>query len=999
MLELIRRLVVAPWTGSLLITSSVMANLLALATPLFVIQVLNRFLSVGEVSTLVALVSGALVAIFFEAILRASRYRLARAQSAVQDINLYTSVGSLLSEASPKTLQTQNQSLRVDWVEVLSRLQMGHGPQHICALLDVPFSLIFVLIIYLINPTLGYMAGGAAILMLLATLFVVKRDQTKQKKLAGENQTVASRLRNATVIGRRARLFTSAPNLMDQWRLLARGQIEMGRIQARRLSSQVTLSVLIQAGLTIAIISTGAILTLNGDLDVGSLIGANILAARALMPISRFATSYEAAETAKTARQTVGKLKRLPAEQNSRTALIGTVTGISARNATLRPIEGAVPYFARVDVAMQPGQLTAVFSEDDNAASAFLDMMAGLEQPDDGAALINDVNLEAVPFEWWRQQVGLIPARPEFQAASLFDNFQMVRAGTEEEVFNALQEAGVRKAVEAHPDGVNLSLTASMSSFPAEIRWRLGLARALYLGAPVLLLEDPANVVGQDLANRLVELARRWTVDGRIVVLATSSQDRARKSDQILELRRGQPALVHQVQEFTPPAHGAMFAGSHKPIDPHKKGWITRDMQRVRWASQALAVAVIGFVGAVSFWAYQAELDRVTQAAGEVVPSAQVQTIESLEGGIVSRILIAEGDTVTREQPIMELAAIADDADIGELSVRLTGLQLTAERLRAELSKAEQFEPRASLAAENPEMARQAQALFKSRQDRLRLDLATQNQVIRQREQAIVEIDTAIKTSKRQIGIVGEQVKISEGLLADELTNRMVHLDFVSALAELQAGLAQAQAGRRTAEAALEEAKSQLNVIVSASEEQAHAELEAVTLQLREFANRMGKLRDTKDRRVLRSPMDGTVKALSTFSEGAVVAPGEVVAEVVPQDDAFVIEALLPVSEVGFVTEGMPVRIRLATQDAFNFGAIEGEVLRVSPDTFTDDNNQTFYKMTVSTTKDGFPGDDRIYNLVPGLQVSCAVLLGKRTIVDYLAGPILQNLGTAFRER
>ena len=111
------------------------------------------------------------------------------------------------------------------------------------------------------------------------------------------------------------------------------------------------------------------------------------------------------------------------------------------------------------------------------------------------------------------------------------------------------------------------------------------------------------------------------------------------------------------------------------------------------------------------------------------------------------------------------------------------------------------------------------------------------------------------------------------------------------------------------------------------------------------------------------------------------------------------IEALLPVSEIGFVKRGMNVRIRLATRDAFRFNAIDGTVLRVSPDTFTNEQDQTFYKMTVSTTATAFPGDQQSYDLVPGLQVNCAVLLGQRTIFEYLVQPIMRSFGTAFRER
>lgn len=989
---------VAPWSATLLIIASVLANVLALATPLFVIQVLNRFLSVGEFSTLIALVVGALVAIVFEVILRASRFNLARAQGAVQDMNLYTGIGVLLGAASPRELKSLI-GKGGNPVDNLSSIQQGQGPHHVCALLDFPFSAVFVVVIYLISPNLGLIVGGIVATYLVVSIISIRVGQHRQQVLAAGIRSAGGHLKTSMAPGTRARLFTSASAMIDNWRRLAAGQVGMVRLQAKRMSSQQSSAVLFQAALTVTVISVGAMMTLDGSLDVGSLIGVNILAARALMPVSRFASTYEAAQTSARATQEIARLKGVSLASAERRSLIGALDHISLRGVTARPTADGIAYFHRLEATLRPGQVTAVYSEDRNAAIGFLDLLTQMKTPVDGAILVNDVNLDSISFDWWRGQVGHVPANPEFRDASLRENFLALGPGSEEKIQQALQDAGVRKAVESHPQGLDMPLTADMAGLPAEIRWRLGLARALYLEPPVLLFEYAAEVIGQTMSDKLPDVAQRFANSGKIIVLATSDRDSARKAHQIIELPRGKTAMVHKVRDAEQNVTPAPFASVPDDWREQNRDSAGGDLTATRRASQAMAFAVIALVAALGAWSYFAKLDRVTSARGEVVPSAQVQTIETLEGGIVSEILVAEGQLVTHGQPIMELEAVADDADIGELSARLSALTLNVARLDAELRGAETFEVPETTARNNRDLAKQAEALFRTRQARKRLDIKAQEFVVRQREQAIVEIDTRIKTSSRQIDIVRQQVEISEGLLSEELTNRMLHLDIVSRFAQLEADQAQAKAAKRTAEAALDEAKTQLELIEASYEEEARTELDAATQELRELGNRMGKLQNTRDRRVLRSPMDGTVKALSTFSRGAVVGPGEVVAEVVPKDDAFIIEALLSVSEIGFVQPGMEARVRLATQDAFRFDALKATIQSISPDSFTDEDGRAYYKLRLSTRERAFPGKQQDYDLVPGIQVNASVLLGERTVLEYLAAPILRNISTAFRER
>ena len=158
-------------------------------------------------------------------------------------------------------------------------------------------------------------------------------------------------------------------------------------------------------------------------------------------------------------------------------------------------------------------------------------------------------------------------------------------------------------------------------------------------------------------------------------------------------------------------------------------------------------------------------------------------------------------------------------------------------------------------------------------------------------------------------------------------------------------------------------------------------------------------LEDALSRTVLRSPVDGIVKTLHVATVGGVVRAGEPVADIVPVSDRLVIEARLPTQDIGYVRAGQPVLVSLASSDAIRFGRLEGEVVNVSPDTIDTQDGVPYYKVRVETEANQFESGAVIYELVPGVQVACAIRTGQRSVLAYLLAPVMSSVQTALRER
>jgi adhesin transport system membrane fusion protein len=406
-------------------------------------------------------------------------------------------------------------------------------------------------------------------------------------------------------------------------------------------------------------------------------------------------------------------------------------------------------------------------------------------------------------------------------------------------------------------------------------------------------------------------------------------------------------------------------------------------------------ILVMGFF----IWAVFGKLDVVSNAIGEVVPSSKVKTVQHLEGGIVLNILVREGERVDADQPIIELQPTVTDSQLEEVMVRLSSLRAKVARLEAEIEGKTSPEFPSDLIASNQSMVASMEALFHTRQQRVRSQIDEQNQIIAQRDQEIKEIEGRIQSNETSIKLVQDQLKISERLLELNLTNRMRHLDLQKDVETRRGQINADRAALPKARAAQRQAYARLAAVRSGFQEEARLDLDETQRNVDELTQRRRKLEDSLTRTVLRAPVDGIVKTLNVATKGGVIQPGATVAEIVPADDRLVIDAKLPTRDIGYVRPGQRVMIRLASSDAARFGIIESEVANVSPDTLINEQGVPFYKVRIETNRSFFEQGGLRYDLFPGMQVQADIQTGTRTVLQYLLDPYFRSVEVALRER
>ncbi len=402
---------------------------------------------------------------------------------------------------------------------------------------------------------------------------------------------------------------------------------------------------------------------------------------------------------------------------------------------------------------------------------------------------------------------------------------------------------------------------------------------------------------------------------------------------------------------------------------------------------------------ALVIWAAVGKLDIVSSAGGEVVPRGKVKAVQHLEGGIVREILVAEGAEVEEGQPIVVLESTASGSGVDELQVRMQSLRVDIARLEAEVQGLQAPSFGEDLVSLCPDRVAQARELFAVRMTRLASEASSLDDRGRQRAQDVAESQARLRNLRKNLELVNEQVALSEELLKDNLSTRYEHLSYLKEQTKLVSAIEEEEAALPRAESALSQAREDARRLRHSFHEDARGKLRDATRELDELSQRMRRMADSLERTVLRSSVRGTVKALHVTTIGGVVTPGMSVADIVPAGGELLVEAKLPVSDIGFVREGQNAVVKLASMDARRYGTLRGRVSTVSPDSFVTSDGGAFYSVHIETTQGYFEGSGDRYALYPGMRVVAYIHTGRRTVLQYLFDPFLDSLGSALQER
>ena len=411
--------------------------------------------------------------------------------------------------------------------------------------------------------------------------------------------------------------------------------------------------------------------------------------------------------------------------------------------------------------------------------------------------------------------------------------------------------------------------------------------------------------------------------------------------------------------------------------------------------AKKLLYTILFVLIALILWAMFAEVDEITRGEGRVIPSRQVQVIQSLDGGVVAEILVKEGDTVKAGMPLIKIDETRAVSSLRENKGQYLALLAKKSRLEA-LATGSAFNPPAEVKNEAADVYQQEYALFNASRDELASTISIARDQMVQRERELTEVQFKKELAEKTFESTSKELAANRPLLSSGAVSEIeiLKLERESNRAKGDIDQSRAQLGR--VQASISEAKRKIIEAEQAFRSKVRAELNDTSAKIDSLTETSVALGDKVKQATLKSPVNGKVSRLFFNTVGGVVQPGKEVLEVVPTDDALVLETKVQVKDIAFLRPNQPAVVKLTAYDFSIYGALDGVVDEIAANSTVDDKGNAYYIVRVRTLQTSL---GKNLPIIPGMVAQVDILTGKKTILSYLLKPVLKAKSYAFTER
>ena len=404
-------------------------------------------------------------------------------------------------------------------------------------------------------------------------------------------------------------------------------------------------------------------------------------------------------------------------------------------------------------------------------------------------------------------------------------------------------------------------------------------------------------------------------------------------------------------------------------------------------------VALVLFLLVV--WSYFAEIDEVAKGDGKVIPSQQLQVLQSYDGGIVQEILVREGQTVKAGQVLLKVDPTRFLSSLEENTTQFAALAAKVQRLSA-LTQGDVLRFNRELRERAPTVVDNERKLYNSNLAELDEVAAGSDSRIMQRRQDVEEERANLSQYQNVLSLSKKELSVTKPLLASGAVSEIEILRLERQIVELEGNIAKSKVAIERGLNAIEEEiikkeEARLKLVNRWNQELTEATAEMATLQQSQTS-----LEDVVSQAALKSPINGTVQRLLINTIGGVITPGSAVVELVPQDDQLIVEAKVSPKDIAFIREGQQAILKFSAYDFTIYGGMSAEVQHISADAITNEKDETYYLVRLETKKSIA---NEALEILPGMIVQVDILTGKKTVLNYILSPLFNVTASALRER
>ena len=416
--------------------------------------------------------------------------------------------------------------------------------------------------------------------------------------------------------------------------------------------------------------------------------------------------------------------------------------------------------------------------------------------------------------------------------------------------------------------------------------------------------------------------------------------------------------------------------------------------------AKKLLYAILVIVLAAIVWAWFAKVDEVTRGEGRVVPSRQLQVIQSLDGGIVSEILVHEGDLVNVGTPLIKIDETRAVSSLRENRGQYLALLAKQSRLKA-LAEDGAFNPPAEVLKEAPQAYEQEKALYNASREELASVVNIARDQKEQREKELIEVQSKKEFAEKTFESANKELAANKPLLASGAVSEIDILKLEREATRAHGEIDQSRAQISRIQSSISEASRKIIESEQGYKSKVRGELNETSAKINSLTETSVALTDRVKQSTLKSPVNGKVSRLFFNTLGGVIQPGKEVLELVPTDEALVIETKVQIKDIAFLRPQQPAVVKLTAYDYSIYGTLDAVVEEISPNSTVDEKGNAYYIVRVRTLKTSLGKDAQGHALpiLPGMVAQVDILTGKKTILSYLLKPVIKAKSYAFSER
>ncbi len=415
------------------------------------------------------------------------------------------------------------------------------------------------------------------------------------------------------------------------------------------------------------------------------------------------------------------------------------------------------------------------------------------------------------------------------------------------------------------------------------------------------------------------------------------------------------------------------------------------------WSSTLFVLMIAGVVIFMIAWASIAEVDERVRGQGRVMPSSDIQVIQSLEGGILSELLIHEGETVVKGQALMRIDDVLFASEERGIEAQMLSLQIRKARLLAETKK-EAFKLTDIIRTKAPVLALNEEKLYLSRQQELKISLGIIDDEENETKANLAEIKASINKLVHSRDLIKKEFDIAKKLVAKRAMPEIEKLRLERQYSDIKGNLNTAIQSKKALEARLSGVAKKKEERLGAFHSKALGELNEIETKIIAITERLKSAGDRVNRTELKSPVDGVIKRIALKTVGGVIEPAQRLIEIVPIEDALMIRSRVRPEDIAFLSLGQKVRVSITAYDSQLYGSLWGKLTRISADAIRENDGTMYFEIDVLTDNNNLGTASKPLEISAGMVADTEIITGKRTVLFYLLKPVLRLKERAFTE-